>query len=49
MSLWLGFKLEMGPAGLWFGFVAGLGAVAVLLLFRASVKLKRPVSRVMID
>ncbi len=49
VSLWLGFKLEMGPAGLWYGFVAGLGAVAILLLFRVSIKLRRPVDQVLID
>lgn len=34
VSLWLGFRLEMGPVGLWWGLAAGLGTVAVMLLAR---------------
>ena len=32
VSLWLGFRTPLGPAGLWWGLVVGLAAVAVLLL-----------------
>ena len=28
VSVWLGFKTQLGPVGLWWGFVAGLGSVA---------------------
>jgi len=49
VSLWLGFRLQMGPSGLWYGFVAGLGVVAVLLLWRVSIKLRRPLCRVLVD
>jgi MATE family multidrug resistance protein len=34
IALLLGFALEMGIVGLWWGFVAGLTVVAVLLLIR---------------
>ncbi len=49
VSLYLAFRTPAGPAGLWWGLVAGLGAVAVLLLLRVRSKLRRPLSRVMID
>ncbi|HMC22439.1 MAG TPA: MATE family efflux transporter, partial [Thermoanaerobaculia bacterium] len=34
LSLLLGFKMKMGVVGLWWGFVAGLTVVAVLVFFR---------------
>jgi MATE family multidrug resistance protein len=34
MSLLLGFRLKMGVVGLWWGFVAGLTTVAVLVFLR---------------
>src|SRR5438445_1319744 len=34
MSLFLGFHLKMGVVGLWWGFVAGLTTVAVLVFLR---------------
>lgn len=34
MSLFLGFHLQMGVVGLWWGFVAGLTTVAVLVFLR---------------
>jgi len=34
MSLFLGFRLKMGVVGLWWGFVAGLTTVAVLVFLR---------------
>ena len=45
LSLWLGFGLDMGPEGLWWGLAAGLGAVAVLLLGRTWIRLRRPLER----
>ena len=49
VSIVLGFDREMGPVGLWWGFVAGLAAVAVFLLFRIRYRLRRGVRRVVID
>jgi MATE family multidrug resistance protein len=48
-SLGLGFGLEWGARGLWWGFVAGLGAVAAFLLLRVGVLLRRRITRVVID
>jgi MATE family multidrug resistance protein len=49
VSLGLGFGLGWGPRGLWWGFVFGLTAVALLLMVRAAVRLSRPMERVRID
>lgn len=38
---WLAFPRGMGPQGLWWGLVAGLGSVAVTLLLRVAVRLFR--------
>jgi MATE family multidrug resistance protein len=45
-SLVLGFKLDYGPEGLWWGLVVGLGAVATFLLLRVSWKLRGEIERV---
>ena len=44
-SLLLGFRAGMGPAGLWWGLVAGLAAVAIVLAIRVRVKLGRGARR----
>jgi MATE family multidrug resistance protein len=49
VSLGLGFGLGLGPVGLWWGFVAGLAAVAILLLARVRSRLRRGLERVRID
>ena len=49
ISLLLGFRLGLGPVGLWWGFVGGLGAVAVLLMLRLRSRLERGVVRVRVD
>jgi MATE family multidrug resistance protein len=49
VSLGLGFGLGWGPRGLWWGFVFGLAAVAVLLMARVGVRLSRPARRVVVD
>jgi MATE family multidrug resistance protein len=48
VSLALAFPLELGPRGLWWGLVAGLAAVAALLLLRISRRLSRPMVRVVV-
>ncbi len=45
VSLLLGFRAGLGVAGLWWGFVAGLAAVACFLLLRVRRLLSRPVAR----
>ena len=46
VSVWLGFHTGMREVGLWSGFVVSLGLVAVFLLLRIQVLLKRDVRRV---
>ena len=48
VSLGLAFPLALGPRGLWWGLVAGLAAVAALLLLRISRRLSRPMVRVVV-
>jgi MATE family multidrug resistance protein len=49
ISLGLAFRFGLGPQGLWWGLVAGLAAVAVLLLARITRRLSRPMSRLAVD
>jgi len=49
VSLLLAFGTGGGPDGLWWGFVTGLGSVALLLLVRARKRLRRSLTRVVID
>ena len=49
VSLLLGFRTTLGPRGLWWGLVVGLGAVAIGLLIRLRARLRQAVVRVRID
>ena len=49
VSIYLGFNAGLGPRGLWWGFVAGLGAVALLLLYRIRKRLRQPLDRLRHD
>jgi multidrug resistance protein, MATE family len=49
LSYLLGFRLGLGPGGLWWGLVAGLAVVAVILLTRVRIALARRRERVVID
>ena len=49
LSIYLGFVAGLGPAGLWWGLVLGLGVVATSLLVRVRSRLARTHSRVVID
>jgi MATE family multidrug resistance protein len=49
VSLWLGFGLDLGPQGLWWGLVAGLGVVAAFLLLRVRWRIAGDVARVAVD
>jgi MATE family multidrug resistance protein len=48
-SLYLGFRTPAGPAGLWWGLVAGLAAVAIILLVRVRISLRRALVRLVMD
>jgi MATE family multidrug resistance protein len=49
VSALLGFKTSLGPAGLWWGFVVSLAAVAIVLFFRIRFVFRRGVRRVSIE
>ena len=48
-SITLAFKLGYGPQGLWWGLVAGLGAVAAFLLTRVAWKFRGRIARVEVE
>lgn len=49
VSLYLAFRTGIGPQGLWWGFVAGLAAVALFLLWRVRALFRRGVARIHVD
>jgi MATE family multidrug resistance protein len=49
LSVSLGFVAGLGPVGLWWGLVLGLGVVAASLLIRVRSRLARTHGRVVID
>jgi MATE family multidrug resistance protein len=49
VSLWLGFVLDYGAQGLWWGLVAGLVIVAVFLILRVRQREQRDLTRIIID
>lgn len=49
VSLWLGFRTTLGAAGLWWGLVVGLVAVAALLVLRVRGRLRREIRRLVIE
>jgi MATE family multidrug resistance protein len=49
VGLALAFPLGLGPVGLWWGLVAGLGSVAAILLGRVAVRLRGALARVVLD
>ena len=49
VSLALGFKAQLGVVGLWWGFVAGLAAVALFLVGRVRVRLGGNIERVQME
>ena len=49
LGVWLGFGTAAGPVGLWWGLVAGLGLVALFLVLRVRVRMRRELRRVIID
>jgi MATE family multidrug resistance protein len=49
VSVFFGFHVGAGPTGLWWGFVAGLAAVAFLLLIRMRQRFRGEIARVTLD
>ena len=49
LGLYLSFQRGMGPAGLWWGLVAGLAAVSLVLLLRLYSRFGGPLVRVNVD
>jgi MATE family multidrug resistance protein len=49
IGLFLGFRMDQGARGLWWGLVIGLAAVAVALVLRVSLRMRRDLRRVEID
>src|SRR5262249_50483607 len=49
VSLWLGFRTSLGAAGLWWGLVVGLVAVAALLLLRLRARFRGEIRRVVVE
>jgi len=49
ISAILAFRQGLGPLGLWWGLVAGLASVAILLLLRVRFRFRGPLDRVVID
>jgi MATE family multidrug resistance protein len=49
VSLYLGFRTPLAAAGLWWGLVVGLVAVAILLLLRVRARFRREIERVHVE
>lgn len=49
VGLWLAFVRGHGPRGLWWGLVAGLAVVALVLLARVHHQFGRPLARLIVD
>ena len=49
VSLALAYPLGLGPVGLWWGLVAGLGSVAILLLMRVRHRFGGEIERVVVE
>ena len=48
-GVWLAFRIEHGPAGLWWGLTLGLSTVAVLFLLRIRRRFSAPIARLQAD
>lgn len=49
IGLYLCFRTAAGPPGLWWGLVAGLAAVAIFLVARVRLRMRRDLARIVID
>jgi MATE family multidrug resistance protein len=49
LALWLGFRTDLGPVGIWIGLAAGLAAVAFALAYRVRVVMWRAVPSALVE
>ena len=49
VGLWLALKTDLGPRGVWWGYVAGLVTVAVLQMWRVRWRLAGEIARLQLD
>lgn len=49
VGAWLAFRADLGPAGLWWGLVVGLGLVGLILLDRVRRRLGRELRRFQLE
>jgi multidrug resistance protein, MATE family len=49
IGVYLGFRTAAGPVGLWWGLVVGLAAVALFLVIRVRVRMRRDLVRIIIE
>ena len=49
ISVWLAFGRDLGAVGLWWGLVAGLAIVAVVLAARVRYRVQQSLDRIVID
>jgi MATE family multidrug resistance protein len=49
LSAWLGLYTPAGPVGMWWGLVAGLVVVALILVTRVRVRLGREIRRLEVE
>lgn len=49
ISAWLGFRMDVGPRGVWWGLAIGIGVVAVLLLYRIRRRFGRELRRLAME
>lgn len=49
VSVVLGFGFHLGPRGVWLGLASGIGAVALLLLFRVRARFGRDLRRLVLE
>jgi MATE family multidrug resistance protein len=48
-SVVLAYYTPLGPVGLWWGLVIGLGVVALILMLRVRQLLRRPLARLHVE
>jgi Na+-driven multidrug efflux pump len=49
VGIWLGFRTNAGPVGLWWGLTLGLALLALFLLLRVRSRMRRELRRIVID
>jgi len=49
VCLFLGFGLDMGPEGIWWGLAVGIAVVSVLLMLRIRARFGRELRRIVVD